>query len=187
MNRPYKVLSRGIIMISIEQCNTQLEKLNNINFDIEACDNRALALLAKMHTLQKAGDKEAMLGVCNEALSLAYGTHGKILDTAVCAFALSEISACMEGGAYLNEHAQMMADGIIRSHDDFGADENAAAASLLMALQNVHLPPFMRPAYIGHARIFALRAASGELSSMGQWLLKLALERLITARRKYQW
>ncbi len=174
-------------MISIEQCKAQLEKLNNIDFDLATCDNAALALLAKMHTAQKSGDKEAMLGVCNEALSLAGGTRGKIFDTAVCAFALSEISACMEGGAYLNEHAQMMADGIIRSNADLSADENAAAASLLMAVQNVHLPPFMRPAYIGHARIFAHRAASGELSPMGQWLLKLAAERLITARGKYQW
>lgn len=174
-------------MISIEQCNAQIEKLNNIDFDLATCDNAALALLAKMHTAQKAGDKEAMLGVCNKAYALSSSTQGKILDTAVCAFALSEISAYMEGGAYLNEHAQMMADGIIRSHDDFGADENAAAAALFMALQNVHLPPFMRPAYIGHARIFAQRAACQKLSPMGQWLLKLALERLITARGKYQW
>lgn len=174
-------------MISIEQCNAQIEKLNNIDFDHAACGSSALALLAKMHTVQKAGDKEAMLGVCNKAYALAIASHSSVLDMAVCAFALSEISSCMESGARLNEHAQMMADGIIRSHADFGADENAAIAALLMALQNVHLPPFMRPAYIGHARIFAQRAACQKLSPMGQWLFKLALERLITARGKYQW
>lgn len=179
-------------MLNEHQCNQALQKLNNAACSADAFGNPCLALLEQMKQCVQNGDEDGKLRICKAAQGFTDAACGSRLDEAVCAFLLAELSSDMPEMPCLNEQAQMTADGFIRCKEGMSGDENAAAAALLMALQNNHLPPFMRPAYIGHACIFSDRAieigACGNgLSPTGKWLLKQALERLIDARRKYRW
>ena len=174
-------------MITEQQCIQELQKLNNYDYDFASSGNESLELLARMR--QCDGNSAEKLEISEKIKKIASEIPSDDLQsTAMCAYALSEAASLIADGYALNELSQLMADRILRSDKSLSADCCACSSAMLMALQNSHLPPYMRPAYIGHARIYAKRAVeSGSLSPLATEMLKISLKKLIDARRKYQW
>ncbi|MBE7051665.1 MAG: hypothetical protein E7395_03755 [Ruminococcaceae bacterium] len=174
-------------MITEQQCIQELQKLNNYDYDLASSGIEPLELLARMR--QCDGNSAEKFEISEKIKKIASEIPSDDLQsTAMCAYALSEAASLIANGYALNEISQLMADRILRSDKSLSPDCCACSSAMLMALQNSHLPPYMRPAYIGHARIYAKRAVeSGGLSSLATEMLKISIKKLIDARRKYQW